>query len=102
MTGSTTGERALIISADGHAGAPMREYRPYVDADFRDDFDAYATEYEARMGGSRITPPKHFFNPKVIERNAGLFTSGDRDAVRFVGPTEPATKRGRSGSAAVN
>ncbi len=45
----------------------MREYRPYLDAEFRDDFDAYASEYEARMGGSRITPPKHFFNPKVIE-----------------------------------
>ena len=67
MTGSTNDERALIISADGHTGAPIREYAPYVDAEFRDDFDAYATEYEARMGGYRITPPKHFFNPKVIE-----------------------------------
>jgi predicted TIM-barrel fold metal-dependent hydrolase len=67
MTGAMSGERALVISADGHAGAPMREYRPYLDAEFRDDFDAYASEYETRMGGSRITPPKHFFNPKVIE-----------------------------------
>lgn len=60
-------ERVLIISADGHAGAQMRAYRPYIDPEFVDDFDVYAQQYEERMGGSRITPPKHFFNPKVIE-----------------------------------
>ena len=67
MTGERGGERVVVISADGHAGAPMREYRPYLEAEFRDDFDTYASEYETRMGGWRITPPKHFFNPKVIE-----------------------------------
>ena len=30
-------------------------------------------------------------------RKAGLLTSGESDAVRFVGPIEPATKRGLSG-----
>lgn len=64
---ATADERVLVISADGHAGAPMRDYRPYLDPEFRDDFDAYAREYELRTGGSRITPPRHFFNPKVIE-----------------------------------
>ena len=32
-----------------------------------------------------------------MARNAGSFTSGEIDSVRFVGPIEPATKRGRSG-----
>ena len=32
-----------------------------------------------------------------MARNAGLFTSGEIDSVRLVGPMEPATKRGRSG-----
>jgi predicted TIM-barrel fold metal-dependent hydrolase len=64
---TATVERALIISADGHAAPPMRDYAPYVDLEFRDDFDDYANQYEARMGGSRVTPPRQFFNPKVIE-----------------------------------
>ena len=35
-------------------------------------------------------------------RNAGLLTSGEIDSVRFVGPIEPATKRGLSGVFAVH
>jgi hypothetical protein len=33
---------------------------------------------------------------------AGLFTSGDKEAVRFVGPMAPATNRGLWGSFSVN
>ena len=58
MTGSMSDNRAVIISADGHAGAPMREYRPYVDAHFRDDFDAYTTEYEAAQRGALASRPR--------------------------------------------
>jgi len=38
---------------------------------------------------------------KLTARKPGRFTSGERDAVRFVGPMEPATKRGRVASLAV-
>ena len=38
----------------------------------------------------------------MIARNAGSFTSGEIDSVRFVGPTAPATNRGRSGVFAVH
>jgi len=38
---------------------------------------------------------------KVILRKPGLLTSGERDAVRFVGPIAPATNRGFSGVSAV-
>ena len=38
----------------------------------------------------------------VTARNAGLLTSGEIDSVRFVGPIDPATKRGLSGSFAVH
>ena len=37
---------------------------------------------------------------KVTARNAGSFTSGEIERVRFVGPIEPATKRGRPASRA--
>ena len=33
---------------------------------------------------------------ELTERNAGLLTSGESEAVRFVGPIAPATQRGRS------
>ena len=32
-----------------------------------------------------------------MPRKAGLLTSGEIDSVRFIGPIEPATKRGLSG-----
>ncbi len=35
-----------MISADGHAGANLLDYRPYLDAAYHDDFDAWAAEYE--------------------------------------------------------
>ncbi len=40
-------ERLILISADGHAGAPVAEYAPYADADVRDDFDRFLGEREA-------------------------------------------------------
>ena len=39
---------------------------------------------------------------KVIERSAGLFTSGEIDSTLLVGPIAPATKRGLSGVFAVH
>ncbi len=41
----------LIISSDGHAGALMDDYRPYLDPRFRDDFDAFLVDWRDR--GSR-------------------------------------------------
>ena len=38
---------------------------------------------------------------KVMLRNPGSLTSGEIDAVRLVGPSPPATNRGRSGSDSV-
>ena len=40
-------ERLVLISADGHAGPPIADYRPYVDADWLDDFDRFVVAREA-------------------------------------------------------
>lgn len=37
--------RYTIISVDGHAGAELREYRPYLAARWHDEFDAWADAY---------------------------------------------------------
>jgi predicted TIM-barrel fold metal-dependent hydrolase len=39
-------ERITIISTDGHATAPMAEYRKYLDKAFREDFDAFLVEWD--------------------------------------------------------
>lgn len=39
-------ERYLIISADCHGGGDLTDYRPYLDARYRDEFDAWAAAFE--------------------------------------------------------
>jgi predicted TIM-barrel fold metal-dependent hydrolase len=41
MSGSET-SRYVLISSDGHAGADLWDYKPYLDKEFRDEFDAWA------------------------------------------------------------
>jgi predicted TIM-barrel fold metal-dependent hydrolase len=41
----------MIISSDGHAGARMADYRPYLDPEFREEFDAFVPDWNER--GSR-------------------------------------------------
>ena len=37
--------RYVVISADGHAGADLRGYRPYLESALHDDFDRWADAY---------------------------------------------------------
>ena len=39
------GDRYIVISSDGHAGAQLHEYRDYLEAKYLDDFDAWASTY---------------------------------------------------------
>jgi predicted TIM-barrel fold metal-dependent hydrolase len=38
-------ERYVVISADCHGGAEIHDYRDYLDAQYRDDFDAWVSTY---------------------------------------------------------
>ncbi len=38
-------DRYLVISADCHAGADLRDYKPFLEAKYHDDFDAWAESY---------------------------------------------------------
>ena len=46
----------VIISSDGHAGALMEDYRPYLDEKFRDEFDAFLVEWNEK-GTRNFDPP---------------------------------------------
>ena len=39
-------DRYLVISADCHGGGRFVDYRPYLDARYRDEFDVWAAAYE--------------------------------------------------------
>jgi predicted TIM-barrel fold metal-dependent hydrolase len=43
--------RYVVVSADCHAGPKVRDYHTFVDPQFRDDFDDYATQVEAYDAG---------------------------------------------------
>ena len=38
--------RMTVISSDGHVAARMGDYRPYLEAGFREEFDEFLVEYE--------------------------------------------------------
>ena len=47
QNGELTGEsRYTIISVDGHAGADLLDYKPYLASSWHDEFDAWAAAYE--------------------------------------------------------
>lgn len=39
-------DELVLISADGHAGPPLADYRPYVDPEHRDTFERFLVERE--------------------------------------------------------
>ncbi len=43
---SSTGDRYIVVSADGHAGNEMFAYRDYLEHRYLGDFDAWAADYE--------------------------------------------------------
>jgi predicted TIM-barrel fold metal-dependent hydrolase len=46
----------VVISSDGHAGALMADYRPYVDPAYRDEFDGFIKEWNLK-GSRNFDPP---------------------------------------------
>jgi predicted TIM-barrel fold metal-dependent hydrolase len=40
-------DRYIVISADGHAGGDVPDYRPYLESTWHDEFDEWAATYES-------------------------------------------------------
>ena len=49
-TTATDGRPYTLISTDGHAGADMLGYRPYLEARWHDEFDAWAANFSDAWG----------------------------------------------------
>jgi len=64
-----TAERALIVSSDGHATAQMRDYRPYLHASAREEFDAFCDRFDQE--GMTTVNPKSLANridPELVQQ----------------------------------
>ncbi len=45
-------DRYLVVSADHHAGADVQDYKPYLAAEWHDEFDAWAAEVTDRWNAA--------------------------------------------------
>ena len=45
-TAGSNDDRYIVISADGHAGGNIPDYRPYLETRWHDEFDAWAADFE--------------------------------------------------------
>ena len=50
-SGGSGGGRYVLISTDCHAGADLRDYKPYLESRWHDDFDRWADDYFDLWGG---------------------------------------------------
>lgn len=57
---TSSSERLLMISSDGHATARMPDFKPYIPANLREDFDAFCDVYAEK--GARINEPASMVN----------------------------------------
>lgn len=77
-SGGSTRRRYVLISTDCHAGADLRDYKPYLEKRWHDDFDRWADSYfdlwgdidaesEWKAGTSSYMSPLNWDSPKRME-----------------------------------
>jgi predicted TIM-barrel fold metal-dependent hydrolase len=76
----------MVISSDGHATARMEDYRGYLDAEFRDEFDEFVVEYKSK-GSRNFDPPalRQRLNPDLVAE----WTENMVDQGRLKGSSDP-------------
>lgn len=82
-------ERALIVSSDGHATAQMRAYRPYLEPEIREEFDAFCDRFDEE--GMTTADPKSLANridPDLVK----LWVETVLDEGRVEGQWDPARR----------
>jgi predicted TIM-barrel fold metal-dependent hydrolase len=92
--------RALIISSDGHARAKMEDYRPYLPASMREEFDSFCAFYRQHgldTAGLELLARRS--DPDVVDQWRTQVIDGDR----LAGVSDPDARVGeldRNGFAA--
>ena len=88
MTSTMRGtDRYTVISADGHAGADLLDYRAYLPSRWHDDFDAWAPTYVNPFAD--LLAPTAFRNWDSDRRLAELESNGVAAEVLFPNTVPP-------------
>jgi predicted TIM-barrel fold metal-dependent hydrolase len=76
-------DRLTIISADGHAGPLIADYRPYIDADYLEEFDRFVVAREEwrslRNAAMGLAPDAELVDALFGEAMVGKY--GEQEAV---------------------
>jgi predicted TIM-barrel fold metal-dependent hydrolase len=86
------GSRYLVISADGHAGADLRDYRPYLESAYHDEFDRWVDAYVNPFGD--LERPDANRNWDSAVRNAAVESDGIVGEVVYPNTVPPFFPRG--------
>ncbi|MHB1582319.1 MAG: amidohydrolase family protein [Acidimicrobiales bacterium] len=84
---SERNEHYTVVSADGHAGADLLDYRPYLPARWHDDFDAWAAGYVNPFAD--LLAPTSYRNWDSDRRLAELEADGVAAEVLFPNTVPP-------------
>jgi predicted TIM-barrel fold metal-dependent hydrolase len=79
--------RYVVISADGHAGADLRDYRPYLESRYHEQFDRWADAYVNPFGD--LVRPDADRNWDSDVRNAALEADGITAEVLYPNTVPP-------------
>ena len=84
--------RYVVISADGHAGADLRDYRPYLESSLHDEFDRWVETYKNPF--SDLVRPDANRNWDTAVRQQALEADGIAAEVLFPNTVPPFFPRG--------
>jgi len=80
-------DRYTVISADCHAGADLRDYRPYLESRYHDEFDRWADSYVSPFGD--LQRPDAHRNWDSDARTAALDADGIAGEVVYPNTVPP-------------
>ena len=85
-------DRYVVISADCHAGADLRDYRPFLESAYHDEFDRWADAYVNPFGD--LVRPDANRNWDDDVRNAALEADGIAGEIVYPNTVPPFFPRG--------
>ena len=86
------GSRHVVISADGHAGADLRGYRPFLESSYHDEFDRWVDTYVNPFGDLERPDANRNWDSDV--RNAAVEADGVVGEVVYPNTVPPFFPRG--------
>lgn len=85
--GTDRGHRYVVVSADCHAGADLRDYRPYLESSLHDEFDRWADSFSNPFGDLERPDADRNWDDDV--RNRALEADGVAAEVVFPNTVPP-------------